>query len=303
MLRIKKGFQGQRLVVYPFYAITDRLKSSLWIHSMGFFPKAAYHHIERPDGCGEYILVWCIDGDGWVTIDGIKHKIHKSDFFLLPPDKGHAYGASECQPWSIYWTHFSGEAAHQICSSACGVHKFPIDGNIRETSILFDEMLTILEGHADTDTAFYVDLSFPRLLAAFLYQSIWNHKANYSGTNNLSIVGKASHYMEEHVGEKLTMADICSYLGYSESYVTRIFSAEVGCGPMTYLQRLKVTRACRLLENTNLKINQIALMLGFNDPYYFSKFFTKATGMSPRDFRKNHKQTANVSSPNLNYQA
>ena len=286
MLRIRKGFQGQRLAVYPFYAVGDRLRSSLWVHSMGFFPKAAHHYVERPEGCGEYILVWCLDGEGWLMIDGQKRLVPKSHYFILPPDKGHAYGSSGDQPWSIYWAHFSGEAARQICSPFSEVCEFPEGGNVLKARGLFDEILTLMEGHADEATTVFIDLSFPRLLSAFLCPDIWNRSTPDKGAGNLSIVGKASHYMEEHVSEKLTLTDICAYLGYSESYVARVFSAEVGCGPMTYLQRLKAARACRLLENTNLKINQIALMLGFDDPFYFSKFFTKAYGLSPKEYRK-----------------
>jgi len=255
---------------------------------MGAFPQAAHHYVERPEGCGEYILIWCTDGEGWYYLDGIKHVVPKQHFFLLPPDRGHAYGSSREKPWSIYWAHFSGEDAAALCDRIKGVQALPEDGRIRELSGLFDELLMHLEGHADEDVAAFIDLSFPRLLSAFLYPDIWR-RTDFSGrTTHVSIVGKAAHYMEEHLAEKLTLSQICSYLGYSDSYVTRVFSSEVGCGPMTYLLRLKAARACRLLENTDLKINQIAYLVGFDDPFYFSKFFTKAKGVSPKEYRKTH---------------
>lgn len=285
MLRIRKGFQGQRLAVYPFYAVGNRTRPSLRLYSMGVFPQAAHHYVERPQGCGEYILIWCTDGEGWYYLDGVKHTVPKQHFFILPPDRGHAYGASEEKPWSIYWAHFSGEDAAAACERMKGVQAFPEDGRIREVSRLFEELLGILEGHASEESAAFVDLSFPRLLSAFLYPDIWRRDAADGGTT-VSIVGKAAHYMEDHLSEKMTLSDICAYLGYSESYVTRVFSAEVGCGPMTYLLRLKAARACRLLKNTDLKINQIAYMVGFDDPFYFSKFFTKAKGVSPKEYRK-----------------
>ena len=65
-----------------------------------------------------------------------------------------------------------------------------------------------------------------------------------------------------------------------------IIAPMMGMAPMAYAMRLKAAKAQRMLENTNLKINQIAPMLGFEDPYYFSKFFTKMTGLSPRAYRK-----------------
>lgn len=289
MLRIKNGFKGQRLTVYPHYAVGNRRRPSVRLQSMGYFPKAAHHYVERPQGRGEYILIWVTDGEGWFSLDGVNYKVRKHQYFMLPPDRGHAYGSSEDNPWTIYWFHFTGEDAHLAYEKGKGLRTFPEDGRIQEISKLFEELLSFLEGHADGDVAAFIDYSFPRLLSAFLYPSIWKRGPATAGSGSVSIVGKAAHYMEEHLSEKLTLSEICSFLGYSESYVTRIFSAEAGCGPMAYLQRLKLARACRLLANTELKINQIAFMVGFDDPFYFSKFFTKSKGVSPREYRKSRR--------------
>ena len=280
MLKIRKGFQGQRLVVYPFYLGNGAERPSLQLHSMGVFPDAAYHYVERPHGCGEYVLIWCTGGEGWYELEGTRRKVSKAQFFVLPANTPHAYGAAAQQPWSIYWTHFTGPGAADAYSHINGLHTFGENSRSRETAALFDEILTILEGHSDADTAAFVDMAFPRLLSAFLYPDLWGH------SGNPSIVGKAAHYMNDHIGEKLSLGDICSYLGYSESYFTRVFTKEVGCSPMAWMMQLKAERARYLLSNTRLKVNQIAPMLGFDDPYYFSKFFSKMTGLSPREYRK-----------------
>lgn len=285
MLKIRKGFQGQRLVVYPFYVENGAERPPLQLHSMGVFPDAAYHFVERPHGCGEYVLIWCTGGEGWYELEGSRHAVSKSEFFVLPANLPHAYGASEQHPWSIYWAHFTGSAARRAYQRLEGLHSFDENARSREIAALFDEILTVLEGHSDTETAAYVDLAFPRLLSAFLYPEIWSGTRQGSAGNS-SLVGKAAHYMNDHIGEKLTVGDICSYLGYSESYFTRVFTREVGCPPMVYLMRLKTERARYLLSNTRLKINQIAFMLGFEDPYYFSKFFTRMNGLSPRAYRR-----------------
>lgn len=60
MAKIKHGFSGQRLIVYPFYvieqALNNPLVADLVVHSMGYFPKAESHYIDRASGCGEYLL-------------------------------------------------------------------------------------------------------------------------------------------------------------------------------------------------------------------------------------------------------
>ena len=288
MIRIRKGFQGQRLAVYPFYIEAGEERPALQLHSIGVFPDAEFHYVERPFGCAEYVLIWCTGGEGWYALeDGVRRVVTKSQFFVLPADAAHSYGSSESMPWSIYWAHFRGPGAAAAYERLQGLHTLDSDARSGALTALFDEILITLEGHADAETAAYVDMAFPRLMSAFLYPQIWNGARSASAAAaNISIVGKAAHYMNEHLGEKLSLGDICAYLGYSESYFTRVFTKEVSCSPIAYLMNLKVERARHLLANTPLKINQIAFMLGFDDPYYFSKFFTKITGTSPRTYRR-----------------
>lgn len=71
---------------------------------------------------------------------------------------------------------------------------------------------------------------------------------------------------------------MASHFGYSESYMYRLFFKETGYAPMNYFLHMKIDRACQLLLHTNMKINQVALKLGFDDPYYFSRIFKKIVG-------------------------
>jgi AraC-like DNA-binding protein len=288
MIRIKKGFKGQRLVVYPYYAAGQWQRPGLQLHTMGAFPHAEHHYVERPDGCGEYILIWCTDGKGWYILNGEKTIVPASHFFILPAGHAHSYGSSENLPWSIYWTHFSGPDAASVYERLKGLREMPSSFPTSGISAAFDEIMSLLDGYANQDKAVYVDMAFPRLISAFLYPELregHNIKAE-NPPGSASFVGKACHFMDENLSHKLSLSDICNHLGYSESYFTRAFTKEVGIAPMTYLMQLRATKARHLLENTNLKINQIAPMVGFSDPYYFSKFFTKEVGLSPKKYRE-----------------
>ena len=48
-------------------------------------------------------------------------------------------------------------------------------------------------------------------------------------------------------------------------------------------------RACDLLDNTQMRMNQICYKLGIDDPYYFSRMFSKVMGMSPKAYRTHPK--------------
>ena len=91
--------------------------------------------------------------------------------------------------------------------------------------------------------------------------------------------------MTENLENKLTLKELASHFGYSESYMYRLFFKETDYAPMNYFLHMKIDRACQLLLHTNMKINQVALKLGFDDPYYFSRIFKKIVGTSPKDYR------------------
>ena len=130
MLKIRHGFDGQRLVFFPFYieeeALNNPLSADLVLHSMGYFPKAKGHFINRPLGCNEYILIYCTKGEGWFVVNNNKYQVKENQFFILPADKPHSYGADDNSPWSIYWAHFKGSKAPFIYSQIQTINMIPV---------------------------------------------------------------------------------------------------------------------------------------------------------------------------------
>ena len=77
-------------------------------------------------------------------------------------------------------------------------------------------------------------------------------------------------------------AKIC---GVSESSFYTCFKEWSGESPKEYKNRIRINAARSMLENSDLQISEIAFRVGFDDPYYFSRLFKKAVGVSPRAFR------------------
>jgi len=103
------------------------------------------------------------------------------------------------------------------------------------------------------------------------------------------VANEAIHFMQENIRKRLTLKEISDYVGFSSSHFSMLFQKKTSCSPLNYLSQLKIQEACHYLDFSDLKINQISLMLGFDDPFYFSRIFTKIMGSSPSEYRSKKK--------------
>lgn len=102
----------------------------------------------------------------------------------------------------------------------------------------------------------------------------------------------AIKYIHENLHEQIFLEEASDLCNLSISQFSRIFKKEFGKNFKEYVNLKKVEKAKILLNITDKSINQIAFDLGFEDNSYFTKFFKKYEGITPKIFRKklsNHK--------------
>lgn len=100
-----------------------------------------------------------------------------------------------------------------------------------------------------------------------------------------SLVSKCEEYIEEHFMSCMSVADVARYVGASPSYLSRIYKEATGHTLIFQLNRKKIEQAKNYLRDTDMKIYEIADALGFENTTYFSYFFKKHTGISPKDYK------------------
>lgn len=93
-------------------------------------------------------------------------------------------------------------------------------------------------------------------------------------------------YIQKHIQEELTVANIARSAAISESECLRCFRDMLGTTPIRYVRQLRIQRAVELLESTNLKIAEIGAQCGFMEMSYFSKSFRDAKGCTPKEYRQ-----------------
>ena len=93
------------------------------------------------------------------------------------------------------------------------------------------------------------------------------------------------NFLQQNVYNRITVSDIAAHLGKSESTVKALFSRYRSDGIMHYYNSLKIKEARRLIREGKYNFSQIADLLCFDNPQYFSKCFKRYTKMTPREYK------------------
>ena len=96
---------------------------------------------------------------------------------------------------------------------------------------------------------------------------------------------KIQRYLDLHYTEPLTLSAAAKALSCSASHLSHVFRKASGTTPMQYVIRRRIGHAQTLLISTKYSITQIATLVGYDNPNYFSTQFSQIVGMSPSHYR------------------
>ncbi|GAB1477220.1 hypothetical protein MASR2M70_20580 [Bacillota bacterium] len=109
----------------------------------------------------------------------------------------------------------------------------------------------------------------------------------YHGSSK--IIDGTVKYMNKNFKEKLTLRDIADHFHVNQSYLSVLFKQEIGKSFTEYLTMLRLQEAKKLLRGTSLNLTHIAYQCGFDDQSYFSKVFRRVEGITPSQYRSQHR--------------
>lgn len=104
-----------------------------------------------------------------------------------------------------------------------------------------------------------------------------------------SLIKETLKYIDKNYNRNITLEDVAKYIHLNPQYLSRYFKKTMNMNFIDYISKLRINSSKKLLAETDLSINSIALKVGYMDSSYFCKVFKKIEGISPHKFRENLK--------------
>lgn len=120
-------------------------------------------------------------------------------------------------------------------------------------------------------------------LGHLIIKRVGQVRASSSGSE---IVENVRRYLDQHYANEISLSSLSDQFHINSAYLSEMFKAHVGQNFSDYLNQLRMENAKRLLEDPQLKIIDVAHLVGFSNSGYFSTVFKKQFGQSPAEYRK-----------------
>ena len=239
---------------------------------------------QRPRGRVDYQLLYIASGKARFFFDGKDTVVGSGNMVLFRPREPQKYiYYAEDHP-EVFWVHFTGSDVNNILD----YYNFPEKENVIQTGTspafkhIFNEMIHELQSCRPQ----YEEV-LPSLLNHLFILISRNLAENRFTTNTVhEDIVQAVHYFNQNYSKEITIEKYAEEHNFRTDWFTRGFKHYTGVTPMQYILSLRMTNAQYLLEQTNSNVTEIANIVGYENPLYFSRLFKKHFGVSPAQYRK-----------------
>jgi AraC-like DNA-binding protein len=126
------------------------------------------------------------------------------------------------------------------------------------------------------------------ILKTFLKNTTWVKNSRHrepGGRGKSLLVRVVTEMVQQRPDLPLTVKELAAAAGLTPNHFSSLFHTHTGSSFNDYLTQQRIVRACKLLLNPTLSINEIARLTGYEDPGYFTRRFHQETGLSPSEWR------------------
>lgn len=233
----------------------------------------------RPDGRLDYQIIYLHKGRALVRTGEQNQEIKAGSILVYYPHEVQYYRYYATQAVEDYWIHFTGTEVKKL------LHKYGLLSGIYTVGVhnrlcsLFKEIMVELqlknEGFEDIVSNLFQTL--PPLIRRYVS----------NGSKDLDLDRRFDRLvllLNDSYQKNWTVDEMAAVCHLSASRFIHFFKERKGIAPLHYLIEIRIQKAKEMMLNSSLNVKQVAQLVGYSDPLYFSRIFKKVTGLSPRRF-------------------
>lgn len=251
-------------------------------YHLSTLPKLPTH---RPRGRLDFQILYIASGKAHFFFDGVETIVSAGHMVIYRPKEEQKYYYYGVDQTEVYWVHFTGRDVKKL------LHRYGIEDHVHvihtgtalEYKYLFLQMIQELK----LCKADYEDLLVNHLhhLLIRIHRTLLTEPYSKSRTHAKDF-DEAVQYFHKNYHTEININEYAAAHHMSVSWFIRGFKEYTDSTPTQYILSLRISNAQILLETTDYNITEIAEIVGYENPLYFSRLFKKQVGVSPSDFRK-----------------
>ena len=265
----------------------EDLTVPLRINNCGYYRvyKSPIIKTEHPEGRNDYQLLYIAHGKGHFFFNGKETIVTKGNMILFRPGEPQVYYYYSVDKTEVYWIHFTGSEVERYLDH----YELPNDKNVFFTGIspdyqwLYNQTIQELQ----LKRANYEELLRILLRHILLMINRFVKEDHTQGIDAFNEIERATHYFNENYNKDISIEQYAVEHLMSKNWFINCFKKIMKVTPMQYILQLRISTAKNLLESSTKNISEIADAIGYDNPLYFSRLFTKYVGVSPKEYRNN----------------
>lgn len=274
---------NEHMMIYPVVSENER---KLPVYVLGTGCRYKQEHVVRPNGYPDFQWIQCHSGEGELRFNGCNYTVKQQQGMFLPPNVPHEYYATQ-EPWIVDWISFGGRELESLLNTI-GLNRYGVFYVTNGEAILskIRKAYAILTSEDALKGFECSTLMYNILIDLLKYISIGNDRSMEQQYLKLQPVFE---YVNSHYSDMMPLEDLANVIHVSPQHLCYLFKKAIKIRPFEYINNVRINKSkSLLLQNTELKIQEVAELAGFNDVNYFCSTFKKIEGISPNQFKKLH---------------
>lgn len=243
----------------------------------------------------EYELLFVLEGEIDVAILNQKIKAVPNDLIFISNNVPHSYVTRSrslslvlaCSPNEVpRFTQLVQERGSTSCCLKSNGSLYPIIHSLTEEQVSSQNLCTVT--------------GYINLLLSYVSRAL--SQIPRSAPRQMTTLNLVLNYISDHMPDDTTEESIAEEVGLSKYALSRLINQNIGCNLRTYVSLIRINTARRMLIQTDLPVNEVALRCGYSSPRSFNRDFLRFCGLQPREYRSLEKpgKMANYQTPMVN---